>query len=447
MSRHSRPVAVVLLTTVLLTTVLLTRGAVAQSPVDPDEFLRLEPVLQRALAKAGPFVVTVETFGGTRRNMGKSGPMDGDSPPKPRPKPMPAGELPLPHPYPDLPWPWRPKTPDEKKPPPLQPVPPEPEDFKENPKEPNRPKDKRKKLPLTAPGFQQTQGKTSGIILSSDGWIMVSRFALNLDPTTILIRVPGRGTFHAQRVGEDTSRGIALVKIDAADLPVPVFVHPEEVKVGQWAFALGRTFASEEPTVHIGIVSAKRRQFGRALQIDAYTSPANYGGAVVDVHGNVLGIAVPLSPSGRNAGVEWYDSGIGFATTIADVLPLIERMKEGQILQRGWLGVHFETSWLGPGAKISGTPKDGVAKEVGIRKGDIILEVDSVPVMNGPHLQMLLSSRLGGDFVTLKVMDKHKKKEVVYGPLALLNAPWSEQKQGTEDLPASFELPKEGEGR
>jgi len=384
----------------------------AQGAVDVDEFLRLEPVLQRALAKAAPHVVTVETFGGTRRSMGKTGPMDGDAPPRPRP--------PKPEPEPEP----KPK--------------PEPEDDDDDRKKP--------KLPLTAPGFQQTQGKTSGIILTSDGWILVSRFALNLDPTTILINVPDRGTFHAERAGEDTSRGIALVKIEADGLPVPEFVDPGTVKVGQWAFALGRTFAAAEPTVHIGIVSAKRRQFGRALQIDAYTSPANYGGAVIDIHGDVLGIAVPLSPSGRNAGVEWYDSGIGFATTIADIMPLLERMKRGEILQRAWLGVQFVTSWLGPGAKISGTPKDGVAARAGIRKGDIIVEVDGVAVMNGPHLQMLLSSRLGGDSVTLEVLDKRSGETVTYGPLKLANTPWSEQKQGNEELPASFELPKQ-EGR
>ncbi|MCA8976520.1 MAG: trypsin-like peptidase domain-containing protein, partial [Planctomycetes bacterium] len=310
-------------------------GLMAQGAVDPEEFIRLEPVMQRALAEAAPFVVTVETFGGTRRNMGKDGPTDGEAPPKPRPpKPKP---IPDPKPVPDTP---KPAEGEE------QPDPPTPAPMPDKPDQKDDDEDKKdkKKLPLTAPGFQQTQGKTSGIILSADGWIMVSRFALNLDPTTILINVPGRGTFHAERAGEDTSRGIALVKIEAENLPVPTFVDPGEVRVGQWAFALGRTFASEGPTVHIGIVSAKRRQFGRALQIDAYTSPANYGGAVVDVHGAVLGIAVPLSPSGRNAGVEWYDSGIGFATTIADIAPLIERMKQGEILQRAWLGVQLETS-------------------------------------------------------------------------------------------------------
>jgi len=376
---------------------------------DLDEFLQLEPVLQQALQKAGPFVVTVETFGGTRRVMGKEGPMDGPAPPRPRPKPKP-----------------KPKEDD-------------PDEDEDKPKKP--------KLPLVAGGFKQAQGKTSGVVLTSDGWILISRFALNLDPTTVLVTVPGKGTFTAQRAGEDTSRGIALVKIDADGLPVPEFVEPGAVKVGQWAFALGRTFAQEDPTVHLGIVSAKDRLFGRALQVDAYTSPANYGGAVVDIRGRVLGVAVPLSPSGRNAGVEWYDSGIGFAATIADIAPLLERMKEGQILQRGWLGVQLSTSHLGPGAKITATPKEGAAAVAGLRKGDVIMKVDGVDVLNGPHFQMLVSSRLGGD--TCAFVVKHRRKGTLreVGPVTLKNAPWSEQTEGEEQLPASFSLPDDGGGK
>lgn len=409
-----------------------------------DEFLKLEPVLQAALMKAGPFVVTVETFGGTRRKLGKDGPMDGPAPPKPRPKPKAPKVDPKPDPK-ELPKPVDPKKPD------AQPGEKKPGEKKPDAK-PQDPKGKKKKhnkkLGLVATGFQQTQGKTSGIILTSDGWIMVSRFALNLDPTTILINVPGHGTFHAERVGEDTSRGIALVKIEAEGLPVPEFVHPDKVHVGQWAFALGRTFAADDPTVHLGIVSAKKRLYGRALQIDAYTSPANYGGAVVDIYGRVLGMAVPLSPSGRNAGVEWYDSGIGFATTIADIPDLIARMKEGQILQRAWLGVQLSTSHLGPGARITATPTDGAAKEAGLGEGDIVLKVDGVDVLNGPHFLMLVSSRLGGDTCTLFVQKTKKGSQPIeLGPITLKDAPWSEQRKGKEDLPASFSLPEGGEGR
>lgn len=398
---------------VALASVFAAGAVAAQQRVDPDEFLRLEPALQAAIAKAAPFVVTIETFGGTRRTLGEDGPADGEGPPMPRPAPKPE------QPEPDEP------APDPEK------------------KGGGEKEGEKKKLPLVAPGFHQNQGRTTGVVLTEDGWILVSRFALNFDPTTVLVTVPGRGTFHAQRAGEDTSRGIALVKIAAKGLPVPEFVAPDAAQVGQWAFALGRTFATDEPTVHIGIVSAKRRLFGRALQIDAYTSPANYGGAVVDVEGRVLGISVPLSPSGRNAGVEWYDSGIGFAVTIADVPDVLARMKQGEVLQRGWLGVHLEPAWLGPGAKISGTPKDGAAAQAGLRKGDVILGVDGVEVSNGPHLQMLLSSRLGGDAVSLVVRKKDEPEPTPVGPIVLLDAPWTEQKQAKDgDLPASFPLPE-----
>lgn len=398
---------------VLLAMAFAAAAAPAQQRVDPDEFVHLEPVLQRAIATAAPFVVTVETFGGTRRTLGADGPMDGHGPPLPRPAPK---EAPKDEPEPD----------DEK---------------------PDDEKDEKPKLPLVPEGFQQTRGKTTGVVLTADGWILISRFALNFDPTTVLITVPERGTFHAQRAGEDTSRGLALVKIDAADLPVPTFVHPDEVTVGQWAFALGRTFASDEPTVHIGVVSAKNRLFGRALQIDAYTSPANYGGAVIDVHGRVLGVAVPLSPSGRNAGVEWYDSGIGFAATIADIPGLLERMRQGEILQRGWLGVNLSLSHLGPGAKLSGAPKDGAAAAAGLRKGDVITAVDGVAVQNGPHFQMLVSSRLGGDPLTLTWLDDGKG-EPITKELTLRSAPWSEQEADkSAELPASFPLPEKDEGR
>lgn len=398
----------------------------AQRPPD-DEFVRLEPVLQRALQRAAPFVVTVETFGGTRQRQDNEGAMDGDAPPKPR-------EMPA-----------EPKPPEhEGKPEPQAPEGAPDGDRKD--KDKNEEADKKKK-PLVAGGFAQTQGKTTGVVLTADGWILVSRFALALEPTTVLITVPGRGTFHAIRAGEDTSRGIALVKIAAADLPVPEFVHPDQAAVGQWAFALGRTFAADEPTVHLGIVSAKKRIFGRALQIDAYTSPANYGGPVIDVSGRVLGIAVPLSPAGRNAGVEWYDSGIGFAVTIADIQPLLARMRQGQILQRGWLGVQFVPSWLGPGAKILRVPEIGVGAKIGLQEGDVLRKVDGIDVLNGPHFQMLVSSRLGGDTVLLEVQRQSGAIEQL-GPVALMDAPWSEQKRDKDaELPATFPLPSKPEGR
>ena len=415
----------------VLAAAVLATVAATQQRAPADEFLQLEPVLQAAMRKAAPFVVSVETFGGTRQAQDKEGPMDGEAPPKPR---KPPAKKPEPERLPPRSEPLPPGAPE---------TPPEPE------KEGGKDEDEKPKKPLVAAGFKQALGRTTGVVLTADGWILVSRFALALEPTTVLITVPGRGTFHAQRAGEDTSRGIALVKIDAADLPVPEFVQPDAVQVGQWAFALGRTFAvADEPTVHLGIVSARKRLFGRALQIDAYTSPANYGGPVVDTQGRVLGVAVPLSPSGRNAGVEWYDSGIGFAVTIADIQPLLQRMQQGQVLQRAYLGVQLESAWLGPGAKISGVPETGAAAKAGLKNGDVILKVDGVVVSNGPHFQMLVSSRLGGDVVSLEIRRADGNLEPV-GPITLLDAPWSEQRTNKDaELPATFPLPeKKDEGR
>lgn len=334
---------------------LLTAPLAAQQ-ADPFELMRLQHVMHAAMDHIAPSVVRIETFGGTRRMLAGDGPADGAARPQKRPAPKP------------------PKKPDGDE----------------------KPKDK-PLGPLVMPGFLQAQGATSGVVLTSDGWILISRFAVNFDPTTVLVTLPDGRAFNAVRGGEDTSRGIALVKIDAQDLPVPEFVHPRDVRVGQWAFALGRTFGHGDPTVHMGIVSATRRLFGRALQIDAYTSPANYGGPVIDVRGRVLGISVPLSPSGRDAGVDWYDSGIGFATTIGDIEPILAELKAGEILHRGFLGINFDAKDIGPGVLIEKVVDDSPAKAAGMQKGDRITELDGIPVRNSFHMLMLVSSKMAGD--------------------------------------------------
>jgi len=406
MSRHSRS---------LLGILVLALPAAGQQ--DPREFSQLQPRIQAALAKAAPFVVAIETYGGTRRQFGQDrAPGDGmapdeTKPPKEAPKPDPA-----PEPGPDQP-----------------------------PAEP--PKPKPKVGPLALPGFQQAQGRSTGVVLSADGWILCSRFALHSDPTTVLVTLADGRTLPARRAGEDTSRGLALLKVEAADLPVPVWVAPKDVRVGQWALVLGRTFGSGEPTCHAGIVSAVARQFGRALQVDAWVSPANYGGAVVDLDGRALGVAVPLSPAGRDAGVEWYDSGIGFCATIADIAPLLERMKQGETLHRAWLGIGIDPAHLGPGARLRAVDPKSPAGQAGIAKDEVLLAVDGVAVKNGYHVQVLLSSRMGGTPVTLRVRaaEGGAERDVA---LVLADLPFEERKEQQDPgLPAGFPLPEGNEGR
>jgi S1-C subfamily serine protease len=374
---------------VLATTCSSALVAQGSSPIRYD-FLELQDTLHHAMDKVSPSTVTVQTFGGTRKVEGGKRPL---TPPK-MPKGTPPGGK-------------------KKKPP-----------------------------PLGMKGFLQSQGATTGVILSADGWVVVSKFALNYDPTTILITLADGRTFHAVRKGEDISRQIALVKIEASGLPVPNFVDPETVKVGQWAFVLGRTFGAKDPSVHMGVVSATRRVFGRALQTDAYTSPANYGGPLIDIEGHVLGISVPMDASGRKANVGLYDSGIGFAASIADIRPLIERMKQGEVLHRGFLGVSFDLTDLGPGAKLTTVNNKSAAYKAGIRKGYTVLEIDGKPVANSFHLQMLVGIKMAGDPVHLKVRKRNKEQFGVTVFLTKVPAAQMAAKKKTAD-PTDEPLPWE----
>src|SRR5262249_60057022 len=148
----------------------------------------------------------------------------------------------------------------------------------------------------------------------------------------------------AKMVATDTTRMIALLKIEATGLPVPVAAPKKEIKIGQTALALGRTLEpdlNKSPSVSEGIISAVERIWGKALQTDAKVSPTNYGGPLVDLEGRVMGILVPASPhaEGETAGIEWYDSGIGFAVPLEDGFAVLPRLKQGQELKKGVLAI------------------------------------------------------------------------------------------------------------
>ena len=93
--------------------------------------------------------------------------------------------------------------------------------------------------------------------------------------------------------------------------------------------------------VSIGIISALSRVWGKAIQTDAKISPINYGGPIIDIQGRVQGILIPASPRGEDetAGFEWYDSGIGFAIPMEDILAVLPRLKKGKDLHKGILGI------------------------------------------------------------------------------------------------------------
>ncbi|MCA9056546.1 MAG: trypsin-like peptidase domain-containing protein, partial [Planctomycetaceae bacterium] len=190
-------------------------------------------------------------------------------------------------------------------------------------------------------------GPTTGVVVSREGDIITSSFNFVAQPAGIIVTLPDGRRFPAEVVAADSSRRLTLLHIDVSGEAVPIIplrpVPRQELRVGQWAIALGRTYDSAFPNLSVGILSAINRVWGRAVQTDAKISPANYGGPLVDLDGRGIGILVPLSPqkTDETAGVEWYDGGIGFAIPLEDVYAVLGRLKAGEELKPGLMGVSF----------------------------------------------------------------------------------------------------------
>ena len=203
------------------------------------------------------------------------------------------------------------------------------------------------------PMFRKAFGPTTGVVVDESGYIISSAFNFINNPTTILVAIPGtKEPMLAKKVATDKSRMLTLLKVEMNGLPVPMFVPAKDLKVGQSALAMGRTLDSKlldtkrdhPPSISIGIISALGRIWGKAMQTDAKVSPVNYGGPLIDIQGRVQGILIPASQrkDGETAGFEWYDSGIGFAVPMEDVMAMLPRLKKGKDLDKAVLGVQMK---------------------------------------------------------------------------------------------------------
>ena len=247
---------------------------------------------------------------------------------------------------------------------------------------------------------------TTGIVVSANGDIMSSAFNFISKPASILVQLPDGRRFPAKLVATDRVRMLTLLKVDATDLQPIKPADPATVKVGQWAIALGRTYDLQIPSVSIGVVSALNRVWGKAIQTDAKVSPVNYGGPLVNISGEAMGLLVPLSPNanGETAGVEWYDSGIGFAVPMRDVVASAKRLREGKDLKRGYLGVTMRgTDVYAKDVIIDRVRYDSPAEKAGFKPEDIIIEVNGQAVGRQAQVQHMLWNRYAGDEVEVAV--------------------------------------------
>jgi serine protease Do len=266
-------------------------------------------------------------------------------------------------------------------------------------------------------------GPTTGLIISPDGYIISSAFNFANKPSAIFVAIPGhRERLVAKVIATDQTRMVTLLKVDAKELPVPAATPKKEIRIGQWALALGRTWASLDslPSVSVGIVSALGRIYGKAIQTDAKVSPVNYGGPLVDLEGRVMGLLVPASPRGQDetAGYEWYDSGIGFAIPLEDIQAVLPRLKERHDLHKGLLGISLQSQDIYAAKPvIANIAPDSTAQRAGIKPGDIVTEVNGVRVVRQAQILHILGDKYEGDTVSVKV--QRGKEELAFANLKL----------------------------
>jgi serine protease Do len=280
---------------------------------------------------------------------------------------------------------------------------------------------------------KQGEGNTTGIAISADGYIITSTFNFITRPPIIMVVTRDNKRHTAQLHGQDDLRKICLLKIIDLDpdekLVVPEIASLDKIEVGHWAVSMGVGYGDRSPALSMGIISAKNRIGGRAIQTDANISPANYGGPLVDIDGRVIGICVPMNPQSQaiGAGVEWYDSGIGFAIPLDGADELIERLKDPHVkIEPAFLGVKADANPTGEGMWIAKVVPNSAADKAGLEREDVLLTVDGKPVADLMELKKILISFEAGQKTTLEYLVEGKG-EVVKKDITFIAAPVSQK--------------------
>lgn len=274
------------------------------------------------------------------------------------------------------------------------------------------------------PHQQPEMGTGSGVIISKDGYIVTNNHVVqNAGSKGIKVTLIDKREFTAKVIGTDPNTDLAVIKIEANDLPLISLGNSDDVKVGEWVLAIGNPLGLNS-TVTAGIISALGRSIGiygggynieNFIQTDAAINPGNSGGALVDLNGQLVGINSAIQ---TNTG---YYQGYGFAIPVNIVKTVVaELIKSGKVV-RGYIGVQIQTidetmaKGLGldkaKGVLVQSVQKDGAGEEAGIKAGDVILMVDGREVNASNELQAIISSKHPGDVVKLTIFRDGKTIE------------------------------------
>jgi serine protease Do len=289
---------------------------------------------------------------------------------------------------------------------------------------------------------QREQSLGSGVIVSSDGTILTNNHVID-GATDIKVFLNDKREFQAKLIGTDPKTDIAVLKIDASNLPTLPLGDSNQLQVGDLIFAIGDPFGVGE-TATMGIVSATGRggfgieSYENFIQTDAAINPGNSGGAMIDIHGNLVGINTAILSHGGGMSGQGGNEGVGFAIPVSMAKPVMDQILNHGKVVRGYLGVHIQD--LTPelarafglkdsggvliGDVSSGTP----AAQAGLKKGDVILQVNGQPVNASNQLRVQISQFAPGTPIKLQIWRNGGSQDVSL-KLAELNE--KEEKQAT----------------
>lgn len=264
-----------------------------------------------------------------------------------------------------------------------------------------------------------SQGVGSGFIVSADGIIFTNAHVV-ADADEVIVRLTDKREFKAKVLGSDRTTDVAVLKIDAKDLPTVKIGNPENTRVGEWVVAIGAPYGLEN-TVTSGIVSAKSRALpGEAavpfIQTDAAVNPGNSGGPLFNMRGEVIGINSQIFS--RSGGFQ----GLAFAVPIDVAMNVKDQIQQHGKVEHGRLGVTIQdvnqalADNFGlkqpAGALVSSIARNGPAAKAGLEPGDVILKFDGKAISRSSELPPIVAQVKPGSSVALEVWRDGKPKEL-----------------------------------
>jgi Do/DeqQ family serine protease len=282
------------------------------------------------------------------------------------------------------------------------------------------------------------RGLGSGVIASQDGYILTNNHVVE-GVDSVKVELPDNRTFTAKVIGTDPATDLAVVKIDAKNLPTLVFGDSDAVKVGDIALAIGNPLGVGE-TVTSGIISAKGRQtpdgnegYQDFLQTDAAINHGNSGGALVNAGGELIGInSQILSPSDGNI-------GLGFAIPSNMAKRVMDQLISGGTVRRAKLGISVQritpdlATSLGlastRGALVSGVDEGSPAARAGMKQGDVITQFNGKAVTDNNQLRNSVAAMTPGSTVSMQVL-RHGRTENLTATVGELEAKTSSRPPG-----------------